>query len=180
MNQKIILACGLLQSPAQLNFHSTCHDPSQNPPHHKLSDKYKLSSKRLFYTICTSILTSRSSEVRIRYTTVFPRLSFSVKRGAELNTLLDHKTSKLIIVWVITLYSAEKRMDISKLHSSLATMRYITSALIQTSSPTACIYVVHVAWFSQQTVIISLTVLTHRSLLMKAPYVFTVRYKLGS
>jgi len=48
------------------------------------------------------------------------------------------------------------------------------------ASPIECIYVVHVAWFSLQTVIISLTALTHRSLLMKALYVFTVRYKLGS
>lgn len=48
------------------------------------------------------------------------------------------------------------------------------------ASPIQCIYIVHVAWFSRQTVIISLTALPHRSLLMKALYVFTVRYKLGS
>ena len=115
---------------------------STPPPPPKLSDKLKSSSKRLLYTICTLILTSRSSEVRIRHTIVFPRLSFSVKREAEFNTLLEHKPSKLIIMWVIRLYSAEKLMGISKLYSPLATTRYITSALMQTLES----HRVHLRW----------------------------------
>jgi len=101
------------------------HRKIQPPPQ---SWAISSSSRRLLYTVCTLILTSRSSEVRIRYTIVFPRLSFSVKRGTE----LEHKTSKLIIMWVIRLYSAEELMGISKLYSPLATIRYITSALIRT------------------------------------------------